>query len=632
MVDILFYQNYVAAGDIVAIILCVVSYFLLGSAYTVRKRNLQIFKIGNLLILISASASIIYHQLILDLTPEKVFWVYLFRSITYIGLIWTYACFCIYIRNVVDMKKIYVKISRFSIIGVASVFALWIAHTPVTKMGFYIDESLNVHQNYYTDPFRFAYVYYTLSMLVMLVVYRKKFIGKMLKCIRNVMILSFLLASYQDQLMQTTYLCVSFMFPVITILFLYHHNSYDVETGTLDHHAFDAYVRDMQTKKFSMIFLSMPDMTRKSWANVSMDLFRLNDKFLIYSCTFRLRDNKMVLIYQKEKNKDAKEMLQSLYESFVEMHGKTRSDFKIVLVDSSTKLQYGDDYLELCEYVEKRMQTNSIYTCTVEDIINFMRTRHILQELHDIYVKDDLNDERVKVFCQPVLNTKTNVFSTAEALMRLQLPELGMVFPDQFIPLAEKHDYIHVLSKIILNKTCRHIKQLEAEGYMLERVSINFSIQELRLESFCNDVVTIIKENGVPYDKIAVELTESRNEKDFHLVKSIMENLQGLGIKFYLDDFGTGYSNVARIIELPIDIIKFDRSLTILASKSDESRFMVGNFSEIFKKADYQILFEGVEDEHDEMQCIDMKAMYLQGYKYSKPIPMEQLTEFLEKA
>ena len=216
--------------------------------------------------------------------------------------------------------------------------------------------------------------------------------------------------------------------------------------------------------------------------------------------------------------------------------------------------------------------------------------------------------------------------------MRLQLPELGMVFPDQFIPLAEKHDYIHVLSKIILNKTCRHIKQLEAEGYMLERVSINFSIQELRLESFCNDVVTIIKENGVPYDKIAVELTESRNEKDFHLVKSIMENLQGLGIKFYLDDFGTGYSNVARIIELPIDIIKFDRSLTILASKNDESRFMVGNFSEIFKKADYQILFEGVEDEHDEMQCIDMKAMYLQGYKYSKPIPMEQLTEFLEKA
>jgi len=68
-----------------------------------------------------------------------------------------------------------------------------------------------------------------------------------------------------------------------------------------------------------------------------------------------------------------------------------------------------------------------------------------------------------------------------------------------------------------------------------------------------------------------------------------------------------------------------------LASKNDESRFMVGSFSEIFKKADYQILFEGVEDENDENQCIGMDAMYLQGYKYSKPIPIEQLENFLEK-
>ena len=115
------------------------------------------------------------------------------------------------------------------------------------------------------------------------------------------------------------------------------------------------------------------------------------------------------------------------------------------------------------------------------------------------------------------------------------------------------------------------------------------------------------------------------------MVKSVLERLQALGIKFYLDDFGTGYSNFERLIGLPIDIIKFDRSLTILASKNDESQFMVGSFSEIFKKADYQILFEGVEDEQDEMQCINMNAQYLQGYKYSKPIPMEQLNDFLEK-
>jgi len=85
------------------------------------------------------------------------------------------------------------------------------------------------------------------------------------------------------------------------------------------------------------------------------------------------------------------------------------------------------------------------------------------------------------------------------------------------------------------------------------------------------------------------------------------------------------------VYKLPVDTIKFDRSLTILASKDEESKFMVGSFSEIFRRANYQVLFEGVEDEKDELQCMDMNAEYLQGYRYSRPIPIEKLGEFLEK-
>lgn len=109
--------------------------------------------------------------------------------------------------------------------------------------------------------------------------------------------------------------------------------------------------------------------------------------------------------------------------------------------------------------------------------------------MEDIYKKDDLEDDRVKVFCQPVWNTHTETFSTAEALMRMKIPEVGMVFPDVFIPLAEANNFIHTLSKIILHKTCKKIKELETSGYKIERVSVNFSVQELRLESFCDDVI-----------------------------------------------------------------------------------------------------------------------------------------------
>lgn len=632
MGDIIFYSNYQSAADTVTIALSVAIWFLLNSSYAVKRRNLAVFKIANILILVASWASLGYHTMVENVTGANVPGIYICRATCYICLIWVYVCYFVYIRNLVGMRAVYAKVFRITIIWVAILASIWILLTPVTRMGFYIDENLQVHQNYYTDVFRYIYSYYSVSMLVMLLAYRKKFIGKMFRCIRNVTLLAFALMAIQDQRMQTTYICVSFIFPILAVLFLYHHNSYEVETGMLDHHAFDAYVLDMQKKEFSMIFVSFPELTHEKLEEISTDLFRFNDKFLLYAYGFRLRDNKMVLVYEKQKNKNIEEALGSLYDAFMQMYEEKKNDFRMVLTDSVKDIIYGENYLALCEYVEKRMPINTVYSCEPVDIESFLRAKKILRELQDIYLKDDLNDSRVKVFCQPVLNTKTNQFTTAEALMRLELPEIGMVSPDQFISMAEKHGYIHVLSKIILNKTCQYIKQLNDGGYQVERVSINFSMQELHLDSFSDDIINIIKQNGVPFEKIALELTESRNEKDFKSVKRIMRELQGIGIKFYLDDFGTGYSNFERIIGLPIDIIKFDRSLTILASKNDESRFMVGSFSEIFKKVDYQILFEGVEDEKDETQCIDMDAMYLQGYKYSKPIPIEQLEGFLEKA
>lgn len=631
MKDVLFYENYQVAGDIIAIVICVAIFFLLNSAYAVKRQNLSVFKAGIFLCMVSSYASMGYHMMVRNITSANVLGIYICRAVCYIGLIWVYVCFFIYIKNLVGMRRAFVNVFRFSIIGVAILATVWICLTPATKLGFYIDENLAVHQNYYTDIFRYVYTYFSVSVIILLFAYRKNFIAKMFRCICCVTSLSFLLMIIQDQFMKTTYICVSFTLPIFTILFLYHHNSYEVETGMLDHHAFDAYIRDMQKKNFSAIFVSFPDLTHEKLSELSTHLFRFNDKYLLSSCSFRLRDNKMVLVYQKEKNKNYEKTLGELYDAFMEMYEEKHNDFRMILTESIKELEYGEDYIALCEYLEKRMPINTVYTCEDVDIQSFLKTKKILRELQDIYVKDDLDDERVKVYCQPVWNTRTGKFTTAEALMRLELPELGMVFPDQFVDMAEKHGYIHVLSKIILNKTCRYIKQLEEHGFEIDRVSINFSIQELHMSSFSEDIMNIIKANDVPFDKIAVELTESRNEKDFKSVKRIMRELQGIGIKFYLDDFGTGYSNFERIIGLPIDIIKFDRSLTILASKNDESRFMVGSFSEIFKKADYQILFEGVEDENDENQCIDMDAMYLQGYKYSKPIPIEQLESFLEK-
>ncbi len=216
--------------------------------------------------------------------------------------------------------------------------------------------------------------------------------------------------------------------------------------------------------------------------------------------------------------------------------------------------------------------------------------------------------------------------------MRLKLKKTGMVFPDQFIPIAEQHNMIHTLSMIILNKTCRAVSELISENYEINRISVNFSVLDIRYESFCSDVRNIISRNNIPYDKIAVEITESRSEADFNVMRKKVTQLQELGIKFYLDDFGTGYSNFERIMEIPFNIIKFDRSMLIESAKNDSSKFMVSTFASMFNQLNYAVLFEGVENDNDETHCVNMNANYLQGYKYSKPIPIEQLRNFLKRS
>ena len=115
-------------------------------------------------------------------------------------------------------------------------------------------------------------------------------------------------------------------------------------------------------------------------------------------------------------------------------------------------------------------------------------------------------------------------------------------------------------------------------------------------------------------------------------MKKRIEVLHEEGIQFYLDDFGTGYSNMERILELPFDIIKFDRSMVIASGQDQRSEHIVEKLAKMFSDFNYRVLYEGVETNTDEDRCLGMSATYLQGFKYSKPIPIDQLSSFFTRA
>lgn len=624
-----FYVNYSSVGDIATIAICVINWFLLYSTYAEKRNDLKIYNLINALCIGSAVCSILFYTILQRPFEGYTVWAYITGKTMYSLQLLLYAFLVYYLANIANITgRQRKRINSFIFGGYAVYFVLQMTSFK-THLGFYFDENNVLHQNYFKSVHFYAYIVYTIIAVSIIKIKSNHFVTKIRRCLEKVVLLSYIIMVLQFPFNQTSFTCITYTFPIIAGLYLFHYNSYDLETGTLDKKSFLAYLRDMKKRKFALVCMHLREAPERKIREMSQYFFHFNEQFFNETATFRISNTTMILVYPIDKNPNHKDEYPELLRQFNELYEKYRMEYKLSFISSDPRIKDGEHYLELAMNMESRMEWDSVRWCSDEDIEKYVRMDMVRAVLHDIFEQNNLDDERVKVYCQPVLNCLLNRFTTAEALMRMEIPNIGMLFPDEFIPIAEKNDYIHTLSKIILNKTCRSIVDLQKKGYDIERVSVNFSMVELRDENFCDDILSIINNTGVEPSKIAIELTESRNEHDRELVIRVMDRLQKCGIKFYLDDFGTGYSNFEKIMGLPIDIVKFDRSLTIMSGKDEQSKFMVDRFADIFANSGYQILFEGVEDEQDEKRCTAMKAEYLQGYKYSKPIPIEELEGFL---
>lgn len=630
MKNVLFYQDFSPLADICTVALAVILFWLLRSNFSVKKKNLHLFLAGDICVILAAICHSLYHILLPYRTADSREAIWLIRTFSMGAWLVTFAIFCIYIRSIFNNKEKNLLYLILSWAGVA-VYVVEKCISHAMHYGFYIDSGLLVHESYYLESFHYIYLYYAALMFLIIWQNRRRLVPKMYICLRRVVVLAYSVMAVQFVLRQCALTSVTFAFIILTVLFLFHYYPYDIATGMLDSKVFQTYVHDFRNRFISMVWITIEDLPEIMSDELSEVFYHLNMNYFKECATFQLKEDKLVLVYDEAKNENAKKQLERLTQDFEAQAEQYQFEYKMVLMHSDISIEDAESYYALEEMLRKKMKNKRVYRCEESDIESFHNFKHIVSELRDINNKGDLEDDRVLVFCQPILNTQTQTFRSAEALMRLKVGGGRMIFPDMFIPIAEEYDYIHMLSKIILHKTCKQIRRLQEEGYLIDRISVNFSMKELRDGKFCDEIIQIIEDNGISYDKIGVELTESMNETEFENAKRVMTQLHAYGLKFYLDDFGTGYSNFARIMQLPVDIIKFDRSLTIMAGEDDSGRNMVGSFSDIFKKEDYTILFEGIEDEEDELRCTQMSALYLQGYKYSRPIPIEKLDGFLEQ-
>lgn len=260
-----------------------------------------------------------------------------------------------------------------------------------------------------------------------------------------------------------------------------------------------------------------------------------------------------------------------------------------------------------------------------DDSINQMmeRQKYVIEQM-----REAIEAKSFEIYYQPIYCWEPGVFCSAEALVRLRDKDGEMIYPGEFIPIAEETGMILEISWIIVEKVCAFLAQ--HRELCLKAVSVNMSLQQFMEEGMVDRLDGIIRKCRIPHGLIKIEITERIISKNIEKVREIMENLKEKGIGFYLDDFGVGYSNFASVLSLPFDTIKLDKSLTDNVTESGKKKEIVQSIVGMFVN-DYSIVAEGAETAETVEELKHLGVDRIQGYYYSKPLPEADFLEFLEQ-
>lgn len=232
-------------------------------------------------------------------------------------------------------------------------------------------------------------------------------------------------------------------------------------------------------------------------------------------------------------------------------------------------------------------------------------------------------DELSLVF-QPEFNLQTGSVSCWEALLRWKHPELGLVPPDKFIPIAEANGMIVPIGEWVLRMACLHARAWHDRGNKVP-VAVNVSAVQFRQLGFCNLVKTVLNETGLDPEYLELEITESLLLATEDMRFEVLSQLKSLGVRLAIDDFGTGYSSLSYLKQLPVSKLKIDRSFIHDLHRNGNEEAITAAIIQMAKCLKLTVTAEGVENERQLQLLREHKCDDVQGFLFSKPLRADQM-------
>ena len=338
-------------------------------------------------------------------------------------------------------------------------------------------------------------------------------------------------------------------------------------------------------------------------------------------------DEFAVLLDDVPSSSEAIRVVEKLMEAF---SGATpcgdRELFVTVSVGVSLFPQDGDDARELLRNADTAMyrakeEGRNTYRFYTEEMTRRAFDRMFLEtSLHRSVERDELF-----LTYQPKVELAGGRLIGVEALVRWRHPDMGIIGPDRFIPLAEESGFIIPLGEWVLHRACRQIRQWMDEGFDVGRVAVNVAGPQLRRGDLVNSVKRALRENGLNGERLVIEVTESFIMSEAERTAEILDALRAEGVRIAIDDFGTGYSSLSYLKRLPVDELKIDRSFVNDLPDNGEDVAIARAIITLAEVMEMEVVAEGVESEAQQAFLHTAGCGVGQGYLYSRPVVAEEL-------
>jgi EAL domain-containing protein (putative c-di-GMP-specific phosphodiesterase class I) len=218
-----------------------------------------------------------------------------------------------------------------------------------------------------------------------------------------------------------------------------------------------------------------------------------------------------------------------------------------------------------------------------------------------------------------------------EALVRWNHPEDGLVYPDQFIAIAEESGIIFDLGRWVIDAVCRQLVAWQALGHDEFKIALNLSARQLQSETLSDEIETILKRHQLDGQHLEIEVTETAAMSDPGQAVAQLNALRALGISIAIDDFGTGYSSLSYLKRLPINTLKLDRTFVRDIETDENDAEICSATVALAHNLGLKIVAEGVENAAQRDFLVKLDYDYLQGYFYSRPLPAGEITSLLTR-